>query len=90
MNKNPCTNQKFHVLFEQGLKNSSNKPRSYFMTLYAESAADQTEHLADALVCANLVYGYDVVMMLYDVRKFTVNGILFREIQCKKREILMY
>ena len=60
------------------------------MTLYAISAADQTEHLADAFVCKNVVYGYDVVLMLYDVRKFTVDGILFREIQSKKREILMF
>ena len=34
------------------------------MTLYAESAADQTDHFADAFVHENIVHGYDVVMML--------------------------
>ena len=53
------------------------------MTLYTESIADQTDHFADAFVRENVVYGYDV-------RKFTANAILFREIQCKKRDILMY
>ena len=41
------------------------------MTLYAESAADQTDHFANAFVRENVVYGYDVVMT-YDVRKFFV------------------
>ena len=31
------------------------------MTLYAESAADQTGHFADAFVPDNVVHGYDVV-----------------------------
>ena len=32
------------------------------MTLYAESAADQTDHFADAFVRKNVVHGCDVVM----------------------------
>ena len=32
------------------------------MTLYAESAAGQTDHFADVLVRENVAYGYDVVM----------------------------
>ena len=32
------------------------------MTLYAASAADQTDHFANDFVCENVAYGYDVVM----------------------------
>ena len=35
------------------------------MTLYAESVADQTDHFADAFVCENVAYEYDVVMVLW-------------------------
>ena len=41
------------------------------MTLYAESAADKTNDFADAFVRDNVVHGYDV-------RKFTVKGILLK------------
>ena len=34
------------------------------MTLDAESAADQTEHLADAYVCEKVEHDYDIVMKL--------------------------
>ena len=53
------------------------------MTLYAEIAADQTDHFADAFVRENVAHGYDVA-------KFTVDVILFREIQCKKTDILFF
>ena len=45
------------------------------MALYAESPADY--------VCGNTAYGYDI-------QKFTVDAILFRETQCKKRGILIF
>ena len=32
------------------------------MTLYIDGFADQTDHFADAFVCENIGYGYDVVM----------------------------
>ena len=54
------------------------------MNLYAESAADQTDHFADAFFRENVAHGYDIVVLM-----FTVNVILFREIQCKKMDILM-
>ena len=53
------------------------------MMLYAESDVDQTDHLAVIFVRQNVAYGYNV-------GKFTVDAILFREIQCKKRDILMF
>ena len=53
------------------------------MTLYTESVADQTDHFADVFVCENVAYGYDV-------RKYTADAILFREIQCKKMDNLMF
>ena len=34
------------------------------MTLYTESAADQTNHFADAFLRENVSYGYDVVTTL--------------------------
>ena len=34
------------------------------MTLYAESAADQTDHFSDAFVRENVAHGYDVVTTL--------------------------
>ena len=51
------------------------------MTVYAESAADQTDHFVDAFVCKNVAHGPDVVQ-LCDIRNNTVDAILFREIQC--------
>ena len=48
-----------------------------------ESVADQTGHFVDAFVCENDAYGYDV-------RKFTADAIMFREIQCKKMDTLMF
>ena len=53
------------------------------MTLYRESAADQTDHFADVFVRENVAYGYDV-------RKYTADAILFREIQCKKMDNLKF
>ena len=69
------------MLFENGfeLENTSNKPRVIYMTLYAESAAHQTDHFANAFVCENVAYSYDV-------EKITIDAILFGEIQCKKRK----
>ena len=55
------------------------------MTLYVESIADQTDHFADVFVHKNIVYSYDEVIL----SKFTTDAILFREIQYKKRDILM-
>ena len=54
------------MLFENRfkIKKKSNKPRFIYMTLYAESAADWTDHFADAFVCENVVHGYDVVTTL--------------------------
>ena len=53
------------------------------MTLYTERIADQTDHFADVFVRENVAYGYDV-------RKYTADAILFREIQCKKMDNLMF
>ena len=45
------------------------------MTLYTENVADQTDNFADAFVREkNIAYGYDV-------RKYTADAILFREIE---------
>ena len=54
------------MLFEHGFKlyNTSNKPQVIYMTLYAESAADQTDHFACAFVCENVAHSYDVVATL--------------------------
>ena len=35
------------------------------MTLNAESAADQTDHFADAFVCKNDAHSYDIVVTLW-------------------------
>ena len=59
------------------------------MTLYTESIADQTDHFANVFVRENVAYVYDVVQH-YDVRKYKGNTILFREIQCKKMNNLMF
>ena len=53
------------------------------MTLYTERIADQTDHFADVFVRENVAYGYDV-------RKYTADAILLREIQCKKMDNLMF
>ena len=54
------------------------------MTFYKERVADQTDHFAKTL---------RTIMTLwrrYDVRKFTADAILFREIKCKKMDNLMF
>ena len=60
------------------------------MTLYTESVEDQTDHFADVFVRENVAHGYYVVTTLYDVRALTADAILFREIQCKKTDNLMF
>ena len=60
-----------------------------FTWRYTESVGDQTDHFANAFVCKTL----RTVMTLwrrYNVRKFTADTILFREIQCKKMDISMF
>ena len=49
MNKNPCSNQEIHMLFEHGseLENTLNEPYIICMTLNTGSIADQTDHFAD-------------------------------------------
>ena len=54
------------------------------MMLYAESAADQTDHFAYAFVCENIVHGLDDVMMFesllstpYCLEKFRVRKRIF-------------
>ena len=56
-----------------------------------ESVADQTDHLIGAIVCENVTYSYGVVTTLWrDVRKFTADAILFREIQIEKRDTVIF
>ena len=52
------------------------------MTLYAESTADQADHLADAFVRENVANGYYVVTTLWRLKVVYSRAILFREIQC--------
>ena len=59
------------------------------MTLCTENIADQTDHFIDAFVYENVMYSFDIVTMLC-IQKFTADAILFKEIQCKKRDILMF
>ena len=53
-----------------------------------ESVAAFTDHFADAFARENVARVYDV-MASYNVQKFDADPILFREILCKKRNILM-
>ena len=46
------------------------------MTLCTESVVNQTDHFSRKRCC--------------DVRKLTADAILFKEIQCKKTDILMF
>ena len=52
------------------------------MTLYRKRCGPDY-HLADAFVYKNVAYGYEV-------RKYTADAILFREIQGKRSNILMF
>ena len=51
------------------------------MTLYTESAADQTDHFANVFVPENVAHSYDVM---------TADAILFREIQCKQLDNFIF
>ena len=53
------------------------------MTLYTERAVDQTDRFADVFVREKVAHSYDV-------RKYTADAILLREIQCKKMDNLMF
>ena len=57
--------------------------------LYTESIADQTDHFADVFVRETLRTDM-TLWRCYDVRKYKTDAILFREIQCKKMENLMF
>ena len=59
------------------------------MTLYIGSVADQTDHIADDLFAKTLRTAMTLCRR-YGVRKFTADTIFFKEIQCKKRDILMF
>ena len=54
-----------------------------------ESIVVLTDLFADAFVRENVAHVYDVVAF-YDLRKFDADAILFRKIQCKKSDSLMY
>ena len=56
------------------------------MTLYTERVADQNDHFTDVFVRENVAYGYDV--MTFDSTQ--PDAILFRDIQCKKMDNLMF
>ena len=69
-------------------------PLDIYMTLYAESTTDQTDHFADAFVRENIAHCYDFVMTFeslpltqFCLEKFSVRkGIFFmflRRFQCK-------
>ena len=61
------------------------------MTLYMESVADQTDHFADVLfLFAKTLLTVLTLFRRHDVRKYTAHAILFREIQCKKMDNLMF
>ena len=73
------------MLFDHGseLENTLNEPCIICMMLYMESVADQTDQFADVLVRENVANGYEV-------RKYTVDAILLREIQCKKMNNFLF
>ena len=50
---------------------------------------EQTDHFANVFVCENVACGYDIVTGLCH-SKNTADAILFREIQCKKMNNLMF
>ena len=56
------------------------------MTLYTESIADQTDHFANVFDRENVAYGYDVMTF----ESTQPDAILFRQIQCKKMDNLMF
>ena len=66
MKENSCSNHEVCMLFEHGFKleNAKNEPQIIYIILYTESLADQTDYFADAFVCENVAYSYDVVKML--------------------------
>ena len=54
-----------------------------------ESVAALTDHFADALFAKTLRSSM-TLWRRYVFRKFDAEAILFREIQCKKRDIVMF
>ena len=68
------------------LKILKNEPCIICMTLYTERNADQTDHFADVFVREKRC----VRLWRNDVRKYIADAILFREIQCKKMDNLMF
>ena len=79
------------MLFEHGFYLT--KPNWALICLHdvaRESVAALTDHFANAFVRENVVRVSMTLWRRNDVRKFDADAILFREIQCKKRDILMF
>ena len=43
----------------------------YIKQKYTESVAGQTDHFADAFVCKNIAYGYDVLTKLWGSKVYS-------------------
>ena len=59
------------------------------MSHYTERLSDQTDNSADAFVWESLRKAM-TLWRRFDFRKFTADAILFRDIQCKKMDLLMF
>ena len=79
------------MLFEHGfeLENTLNEPCIICMTLLRKMS--RTRQIISPLrLFAKTLCAVMTLSRLYDIRKFTANAILFREIQCNKMENLLF
>ena len=91
MNENLCSNQEIHVLFEHGseLENTYNEPCTIRMTLLRQALRTRLI-ISPMFLFAKTLRTVKTLWRRNDVRKVTADAILFREIQCKKMDNLMF
>ena len=92
MNENPCSNQEIHVLFVQ--ENIWTWKYLKWVLSFLHDVIWKTLLtrliISWMLLFAKTLHTAMTLWWRYVVRKFTADAISFREIQCKKKDILMF
>ena len=87
MNENLCSNQEMHVLFLSWVLTFK---YFKFIRRFMQKVLQTRLIILPMLLLSAKMVRTTMTGWRYDVRKFTVDAILFREIQCKKMDILMF
>ena len=85
MNKNPCSNQEIHMLFEHGSERDILKMNpSLFARHYIPKALQTRLIIWPIFLFAKTLHSFRSLWRHYDFWKYTANDILFRESSVRK------